>query len=281
MRRKRILPPIAGIAIVLSLLVFTGCYNTPLTTCPIGDTDQVLETSQTLETNQTLDANQSYNASPEDHTQKIVDNHHATQDSVRQISSKKAREIAIDFVGYGVVHDIMAYIYEDTLLFEVDIHHDAMRYVVLLDAESGNVKSLNRHEDESAATAISPYATKEHDATTPSPATPRQTPTSQQPTPTTPRQQTPAPPATSPPTSGQGNRPSNAAISLDRAIEIANADLANRGINATYRSNSGLDWERGQLVWELLFSTHGERMPLIEYYINAENGSIVKFEWDD
>ena len=79
----------------------------------------------------------------------------------------------------------------------------------------------------------------------------------------------------------QNNRPSNPAISLERAIEIAYADLAARGINATYRSNSGMDWERGQWVWELLFRTQGERMPFIEFYINVDNGDIVKFEWDD
>jgi len=70
-------------------------------------------------------------------------------------------------------------------------------------------------------------------------------------------------------------------ISLDRAIENAEADLRRRGINATYRSNSGMSLERGQWVWELLFRTQGERMPFIEYYINADNGNIVKFEWDD
>jgi len=117
----------------------------------------------------------------------------------------------------------------------------------------------------------SPQPSKSHHPH-PTPAAPAQ------PIPTTTPQPQPAP---GPSTSERGNRPSNPAISLDRAIEIANADLVNRGINATYRSNSGLDWERGQLVWELLYSTHGERMPLIEYYINADNGNIVKFEWDD
>jgi len=78
-----------------------------------------------------------------------------------------------------------------------------------------------------------------------------------------------------------GNRPSNPAISLERAIEIAYEDLARRGINATYHSNSGMDWERGQWVWELLFRTQGERMPFIEFYINVDSGEIVKFEWDD
>jgi uncharacterized membrane protein YkoI len=92
--------------------------------------------------------------------------------------------------------------------------------------------------------------------------------------------QTPQP-TSSPSVSEHGNRPSNPAISLERAIEIAEADLVSRGINATYRSNSGMSWERGQWVWELLFRTQGERMPLIEFYINVDNGNIVKFEWDD
>jgi uncharacterized membrane protein YkoI len=82
-------------------------------------------------------------------------------------------------------------------------------------------------------------------------------------------------------TSSRSNRPSNPAITLERAIEIAYDDLADRGINATFRSNSGMSWERGQWVWELEFRTQGERMPIIEFYINVDNGNIVKFEWDD
>ena len=81
--------------------------------------------------------------------------------------------------------------------------------------------------------------------------------------------------------SSRSNRPSNPAISLERAIEIAYADLAERGINATFRRDSGMDWERGQWVWELEFRTQGERMPIIEFYISVDNGNIVKFEWDD
>ena len=103
------------------------------------------------------------------------------------------------------------------------------------------------------------------------PAPPTQTPPTVQPT---------QPPATQTPHT-RGNRPTNPAISLERAIEIAYEYLASQGINATYRSNSGMDWERGQWVWELLFRTQGERMPLIEFYINVDSGEIVKFEWDD
>jgi len=93
---------------------------------------------------------------------------------------------------------------------------------------------------------------------------------------------TPSPqPTASPSAGGRGNRPSSPTISLERAIEIAYADIATRGVNASFRSDSGMSWERGQWVWELLFSTQGERMPLIEFYINVDDGSIVKFEWDD
>jgi len=81
------------------------------------------------------------------------------------------------------------------------------------------------------------------------------------------------------PGNNQSNRPSNPAISLERAIEIAYADLATRNISATFRTNSGMDWERGQWVWELEFRPTTGR-GVIEYYINVNTGAIVKFEWD-
>jgi len=77
----------------------------------------------------------------------------------------------------------------------------------------------------------------------------------------------------------RNNRPSNPAISLERAIEIAYADLAARNISATFRANSGMDWERGQWVWELEFRPTVGRGE-IEYYINVNTGDIVKFEFD-
>jgi len=83
------------------------------------------------------------------------------------------------------------------------------------------------------------------------------------------------------PDSRQESKMASHTISLDKAIEIAYDDLASRDIDATFRSSSGIDWEKGQWVWELLFNTHGERMPLIEYYINVDDGYIIKFEWDD
>ena len=275
MKRKRIFPTIAVVAvIVLSLLVLTGCCNLP---------------HETIQAQDTI---------PDNNQQTIPDETILQQNDVQQINSRKAKEIAVDFIGYGVVHDIQAFMYEENLIFEVDVRNDSTRYVVLLNAENGNVKSLNRHEqnhaiaDTSQGSAYFTDNFDSHDECTiqiineptgqPEPQTPRASAT---PSPTAspqPAQQPQSPqPAASPSTGGRSSTQSSTTISLNRAIEIANADLKSRGINATYRSNSGLDWERGQQVWELLYTTHGERMPLIEYYINAENGSIVKFEWDD
>jgi len=81
--------------------------------------------------------------------------------------------------------------------------------------------------------------------------------------------------------SEQERPPSDSAISLERAIELAYDDLATRGITATFHTDSGISWERGQWVWELEFRTQGERMPIIEYYISVDTGAVIKFEWDD
>ena len=288
MKRKRIFLSIAVAAAILSILVLSGCCDLPRATDKTQDTPLV--TNQMIET------------TPDYQHQNTFDSTLAQSGDVQQISSIKAREIAVDFVGYGVVHDIQAFTDEDTLFFEVDIRYDALRYVVLLNAESGNVKRLNRHNDELIAVDALPddaAAPDELESQTTNETTNAAITQNERASQTTnetmrPAEQpairtadttpTPAPqqqPAASPSTGERGNQSSNPAITLERAIEIAYADLANRGINATYRSNSGLDWERGQRVWELLYKTHGERMPLIEYYINAENGSIVKFEWDD
>ena len=276
MKRKHILLSVAGLVSGLSLLVLSGCCTLPHATSKAQDTSQVVY-HQTTE--------QTKNTQPETYPQNTSNNHHAQQESVRQISSKKAREIAVDFVGYGVAHDIMAFMEEGTLIFEVDIRYDAARYVVHLNAENGVVTSLNRHENEAAVASVA--TDPPDDTTTPDEQIAQTAPTppaapAPPSTPTPPAAPTPTPqPPASTSTGSRSSRPSNPAISLNRAIEIANADLASRGINATYRSNSGMDWERGQWVWELLYRTHGERMPLIEYYINVNNGSIVKFEWDD
>jgi hypothetical protein len=78
-----------------------------------------------------------------------------------------------------------------------------------------------------------------------------------------------------------GSGQSGSTISLERAIEIGYEELASRGYSGTFHRESGMDWERGQWVWEILFRVEGGREPFVEMYINADTGNIVKFEWDD
>ncbi|MCL2205819.1 MAG: PepSY domain-containing protein [Treponema sp.] len=89
------------------------------------------------------------------------------------------------------------------------------------------------------------------------------------------------PPTQQPPPGGQqppsGQRPTNPAVSLQDAIAIAEGHLRANGINATFRSHSGMDWERGRWVWELEFRGANGR-PIHEFYICVNTGDIVKFE---
>jgi len=221
-----------------------------------------------------------------------------------QITSQRAREIAVQFVGYGTVHDIRAFTEDGILNFEVEIGQGSVRYVVHINGDTGNVTNLASH-DVTAQGPSETSGTGELPAPIPQVTSepPQQIPElTTQPAQESVPQASPSPSPTTPPShsnehgqsgnqhnsgqgqeqgSGRSNRPSNPAISLERAIEIAYADLAARGINATFRTDSGMSWERGQWVWELEFRTQGERMPIIEFYINVDNGNIVKFEWDD
>jgi len=70
------------------------------------------------------------------------------------------------------------------------------------------------------------------------------------------------------------------AISRERAIAIGYEELARRGYTGTFREVCRGN-KRGQQVWEVLYRVEGGRKPLVEMYIAMDNGTIVKFEWDD
>ena len=92
-------------------------------------------------------------------------------------------------------------------------------------------------------------------------------------------QQPAQPPAT---TSNRNTRPTNPAISRDRAIEIAHAELARHGLTGTFRSVS-MDWERGQWVWEVELRTNSANrwQREFEVYVNVNTGAVVHTEFDD
>ena len=84
------------------------------------------------------------------------------------------------------------------------------------------------------------------------------------------------------PTSTNRNiRPVNPNITMERAVEIAHAELAKHGFTGTLRSVN-MDWERGQWVWEVEIRNNNRNRnhQIVEIYINVDTGDVVKFEWD-
>ena len=220
-------------------------------------------------------------------TQQPTNNYEQQNHNAGQVTSQIAREIAVQFVGHGTVSDVRAFTEDSVLVFEVEVRYSSTRYVVLINAENGDVTRLTRYIDDHVTSMYDEQPTA-GPSLQPTPVlTPSPHPSSEpSPSPTT----TPSHDNDRSHNHGQsgvsqsnerGGRPSNPEITLERAIEIAYADLETRGINATFRRDSGMDWEREQWVWELEFRTNGERMPIIEFYINVDTGYIVKFEWDD
>jgi len=181
------------------------------------------------------------------------------------ITAQRAVELARDhLIAIGVTNARFDYVYMDiergTWVWSVEFDGQGRSYEFYVDVQTGAF--LKSPQGASSASAVTPTAS------------PIATPT------TTPN---PTASPTSTAAANRNNRPTNPAISLERAIEIAYQDLARRGITANFRTDSGMDWERGQWVWELEFrvpnAARGRHV--IEFYINVETGAIVKFEQGD
>ena len=82
--------------------------------------------------------------------------------------------------------------------------------------------------------------------------------------------------------SDRNNRPTNPIITRERAIEIAQAELATHGLTGTLRS-AVMDWEKNQWVWEVDLRTNStnRHQRNFEIYINVDTGEIIKTEFDD
>ena len=192
------------------------------------------------------------------------------------ISAQRAVELARDhLISIGVTSARFDYVYMDIengiWVWSVEFDGQGRSYEFYVNVDTGAFVQAPRGSAASQSSSPPP-------ASSPSP----QSSPSSSPSPTSSPSSSPRP--TSSPSSGGGSsRPSNPAISLDRAIEIGYAELARRGHSGTFRNHSGMDFEPryGGWVWELLFRVPGGRLPLVEMYIDVNTGNVAKFEWDD
>jgi len=183
------------------------------------------------------------------------------------ISAQRAVELARDhLISIGVTSARFDYVYMDQergiWVWSVEFDGQGRSFEFYVNVNDGSF--LKAPQTSGAASSPTPSPTASPTAT----ARPTASPAA-----------TASPSPTASPSGNRNNRPQNPNISLERAIEIAYADLAARNISAAFRRDSGMDWERNQWVWELEFRPNGGR-GVIEYYINVDNGNIVKFEWD-
>jgi uncharacterized membrane protein YkoI len=185
-------------------------------------------------------------------------------ESLSMISAEQARQIALESVGGGNVVEIEFDVCDGRSVFEVEVKYNGVEYEVVIDALTGEVIRLRGCSQSSVTTT---------------PANPQPPAnTTQPPTPTT---QPPVPPPTTQrPATQSPQQPNGQSISLERAIEIGYAEIANRGFTGTFRE-SCRGSSRGQQVWELLYRVQGGRLPLVEMYISMETGEIIMWEWDD
>ena len=166
------------------------------------------------------------------------------------ISVPQAREVALAMTGGGTINSLQLTSGPGGPVYQVVVLNNAVRYEILINAQTGEVIGLN-----SGQAAGLPAVTM---APPPGGGVGNVMPMSPQP-----RQ-------------GGGGRHANAQVSRERAIEIAYAHLRSRGFHsAAFRTDSGIDWERGRWVWELEFRDVGT---VIEFYIDINTGDIVKFE---
>ena len=174
--------------------------------------------------------------------------HDAPENQQQVIPVSRAIEIAFSLIGPGTISETR--LFSDAGLdpvYHFVVDSDAAKYEVFIDAINGNMLGFKALEVRQAPLSRGDVSSGSTVNIPPSPAAP-------------------------PP------RSINPPISRAAAIDIAYAHLRSLGIPATFRRDSGIDWERGRWVWELEFR-HG-RIDY-EFYIDVNTGAIVKFEIDD
>ena len=71
----------------------------------------------------------------------------AAQAGVPQISGQRAREIAVEFIGYGTTGEVTLFTDNGVLTFEVEVRQNNVRYMVYVNAATGGVIRMSSHEN--------------------------------------------------------------------------------------------------------------------------------------
>ena len=170
-------------------------------------------------------------------------------DGIAQISGQRAREIALETVGYGTIRDAILFSENGSLTFEVDIRHGYVRYMVYVNAVNSEIVRIDRFEEdytEAASVSSQPIIQQPNsmnfDAVTPRSSV---------------RQGCPA----SPPVSAQ------------RAVELAWDHLISIGVTNARFDYVYMDRERGRCVWSVEFDGQGRSF---EFYVDVNTGEFLE-----
>ena len=102
-----------------------------------------------------------------------------TQAGVPNISSQRARDIAVEVIGHGAAREVILFTENGVLLFEVDVRNGTTRYMVYINAATGAVVRMNSFNDGVAITPVPPIGTLPTPSPSPNPSpSPTQTPNS-------------------------------------------------------------------------------------------------------
>jgi uncharacterized membrane protein YkoI len=179
------------------------------------------------------------------------------QPGIPQLSSQRAREIALELIGHGTARNVLLFEENGILMFEVEIRHSNVRYMVYVNARNGSVVRMSRHEDGYQGITTLPEAVP---------------PTGQQPTPpppSTPPPPQPTPPPPPPPPPGPPAVGTHTTARLDEAGAAAIRANDGRGLIR----HICLDRERGVAVYHVRLYDNGNR---VDIYLNRSDLSVER-----
>jgi len=153
------------------------------------------------------------------------------------VSSKRAREIAIDFVGHGTAREVFLFRVNGVLRFEVEVRHDDVRSYVCVNGSNGAVISMSRHGDDfqSASTHAKPAGHR---------------------------------------VPGVIGAPNDPPVSAQRAVELSGAHIVSLGVIDYSLDYIEVDIKEGRWVWSLEFDSRSRKD--LGFCVDLNTGVLLK-----